>query len=356
MTVRRAHIDDADLMSWWNIAYESGSLRRNTFFQSPAWNRTWIRHFIQTQHRRELLLLLVEDSDNILALAPFYIQSMALGPIRAWRSIRWIAERLAQYPDLLLVDGDAERVWLAIQQYISENMPDAWLSLSDVLPDSTAACMHGAAWKRMPGEVYYRLDLSVARDGDLTDHVCAHMRREILRSRKRMESNPGLTWEYHEAPSQEILRRLIELNRARFGTASWFHHERNIDFFLELCQAGGKEIWCAVTRRDGEIADIIGGYMHDGSLLYVLSGMNSDHRSISPGTMNLDLTIRYAAAKGLHYFDFLRGDEAYKREFNPERRTSEHLQFMTQKASRRYRIACGVRSAWKRLHGERDHA
>jgi CelD/BcsL family acetyltransferase involved in cellulose biosynthesis len=41
----------------------------------------------------------------------------------------------------------------------------------------------------------------------------------------------------------------------------------------------------------------------------------------------------------MQYFDFLRGDEQYKREYNPEEQRSEHWTIRSTTTGMRYRIA-----------------
>ena len=337
MIVRELQFHDDLMRSWWRDRYESGRLYRNTFFQSLEWNQLWSACYVDPHPRRVPVLLGVEREGTLVAVAPLFMQERSFGPLRGWRSIHWIGERLAQYPDLVTDERDATAAWTLLLDYLRERYPDAWIELRDVLPESTASNLRGI--EEEDGEPYYRLTLEGLSATSFDAQVQPHMRRELRRARKRLEEDPELLWEFVSSPDETLLGELVALTRIRFGESSWFSEENNRKFFLELCTTARTETWCAVLRRSTRIISILMGYLHGGDMLYVLSGMDEEHRSLSPGTMNLGRTIMHAAEMHLRYYDFLRGDEGYKREFIPETRRSRHLIIIPDRAASRYRLA-----------------
>ncbi len=354
MTIRRLSLHDPQLRDWWNAAYASGALQHDTFFQSPQWIECCCRHFVDTHPRREALLLGVEHDGRLAALAPLFIHERSFGLLRGWRSIHLIGEELAQYPDVLIETADPAEVWNAILAYLKETYPDAWLELRDVLPESAAQNLR--ATEERDGEDYYRLPLGGLTAAALDARSHPHMRRELQRARKRLATDTELSWEFVTAPDEEMLQELIALNRSRFGTASWFEEEANRSFFLDLCSSARDETWCSVLRLSGKTISMLMGHAHGGSLLYLLSGIDEAQKQLSPGTMNLGRTILHAAELNYRYYDFLRGDEGYKREFAPEHRRSRHLLVIPEDARSRHRLAIRSRRLLDTVKGRGSNA
>jgi CelD/BcsL family acetyltransferase involved in cellulose biosynthesis len=354
MTVRTLDWKDERALAWWHLRYDDGALYHNTFFQSPEWIHAWKRHYVDTHPRRKSLLIAVEEKGTLLALAPLFLHERSIGPLRVWRSLHLIGERLAQYADIVTDTKDTKAIWTAIIGYLHAEYPDAWLELRDVLPESTAYWLADSA--DTEGEWYYRLPLHGLTPESLEGNAQAHMRRELSRARKRLSTDTALTWQFVTAPDASLLSELVRLNRKRFGTDSWFESGISRDYFFELCQAALKETWCAVLRSEERIASMLMGHSHGGCLLYLLSGIDEEFRSLSPGTMNLGRTIAYAAEQGFAYFDFLRGDEQYKCEFNPEARRSRHIVILAPKAGTRKRLAESMRKFVQYPGGESTRA
>ncbi|MBE0645172.1 MAG: GNAT family N-acetyltransferase [Bacteroidetes bacterium] len=345
--ISRSNFDDDLLRNWWTDSYNSGILARNTFFQSWEWNSTWHDHFVRDDRRRELVLLRVEKQGRIVAAVPLFLQQRNAGPIRAWRYLLWIADRLSQYPDLVTTERDAVALWPAIQAFMHREYPDAWMTLHDVLPESTAASFFAEGGERSPGEPYLRVVLAEGNEAIRLGNCSPHMQREILRARRLLEKEDRLEWRCHQSPDATLIEQLIVLNRARFGKASWFADERNTAFFRALSGVMDNELVISEVSDGGTPIHLMASYLHGDTVHYVLSGMNEDAKRFSPGTMNLDCTLRWAMRQGYRYFDFLRGDEGYKREFAPEERMSVHLTIPAVRGRTRWTLARAMQKGRK---------
>ncbi len=325
LTIVRSDFEDEELMRWWIDAYRSNRLVRNTFFQSWEWNSTWHAHYIRDDGRRELALLRVSRGANIVAAVPLFLQHRKAGPIIIWRYLLWIADRLSQYPDLITTESDTASLWSAIISFLHAEFPDAWLTLRDVLPESTAATITCDGCTRHSGDPYFRIGLEGMDDDAVVQRCAPHMQREIRRARRLLAGRDQMDWQALRAPEPGLIDTLIERNRARFGAASWFVDPANIAFLRDLCAVLENELLLSVVSIERVPVHLMLSYLHGGTVHYVLSGMDDQARRYSPGTMNLDATIRWAMRQGFEWFDLLRGDEAYKREFAPEGRSSVHL-------------------------------
>lgn len=350
LNVRRSDYGDAGLMAWWKHAYTTDILTRNTFFQSPDWNHCWHDHFVAGDRRRESVLLGVERDGATVAVVPLFMQRRAAGPFTAWRYLLWIGDRLAQYPDMATTEADPGPVWNTVLAWLTREYPDAWLFLRDVLPESTVSAVGHRDARRGDGEEYLRIDLEGLDEQGYVARCAPHMQREIRRARKRLETEGkriGMTWQAVVAPSAEEVDQLIALNRARFGAASWFADRRNAAFFRDLATRMGQELLLSSVGQEGAPQHVMASYLHGGTVHYVLSGFDERAKTLSPGTMNLDRSICWAIGQGYRYFDFLRGDEGYKREFHPERRRSFHIEWSFPRSGPRRNLAM----AMQRLRG-----
>jgi CelD/BcsL family acetyltransferase involved in cellulose biosynthesis len=267
--------------------------------------------------------------------------------MRAWRSLHWIAERLAQYPDLVTTESDPRPVWDVLLRWLDEQFPDAWLELRDILPESSCAHVHGPGDEE--GEQYCALPLAGMTRETLLSRVDDHMRRELRRAFRRLDDMEQLRWTYQPEADIELLHKLVALNHGRFGAASYFADEANRAFFLDVADAARDELWTATLREHETIIAMLMGYRHAGALLYVLSGLDGTRKALSPGTTVLGATILHAADEGLSTFDFLRGEERYKFEFAPEVRRSRHCTVLFRDAALRYRAANASRRALERV-------
>ena len=325
MQVSRTDFNDTALATWWDDAYTSDTLIRNTFFQSRQWNRTWDEFFVDADARREPMLLRVEEGGRIIAAVPLYLQRRAVGPFTAWRYFLWIGDQLAQYPDMASTTHDTAAVWNAVIRFLAGEYPDAWLLLRAVLPDSTVAA-HRSRARVSGGAPYLRLPLTGLDAQTYLARCAPHLRRNVTRARKQLSTSAAIRWHAVRRPDATLITRLIDLNAQRFGDASWFADRRNREFFRALCARAGDELLFTLVECDGEPVQVVASYLHGGVVHYVLSGMDIRYRNLRPGTMNLDATICWAMREGYTCFDFLRGDEAYKREFMPESRGSQDLE------------------------------
>jgi CelD/BcsL family acetyltransferase involved in cellulose biosynthesis len=350
-SVSRADFKDEKLRSWWSDAYHANRIVRNTFFQSWEWNSSWFDHFVRDDVRRELVLLRIEKEGSIVAAVPLFLQKRNAGPLRVWRYFLWLADGLSQYPDLISTETDTETLWRAIMHYLHREFADAWLTLHDVLPESTVPVMFASPGKgQLPGELYLRLLLETDNEDDFLQRCVPHLRRNIQRTRRFLEQNPQVRWNAYPAPGADLVERMISLSRQRFGGASWFADENSAAFFRSLCSQIGNELLISVISEDDCPVHIIASYLHGGTLHYVLSGMDDRAKRWRPGIMNLDCTIRWAAREGYRYFDFLRGDDPYKLEFNPEQRMSIHLTIPPADCKARFRFARLVQRANKAVN------
>src|SRR6185436_3833587 len=106
--------------------------------------------------------------------------------------------------------------------------------------------------------------------------------------------------------------------QSRVGKAR-FMDERMEAFFRRvaagLAESDGVRLWLLETP-DGPLASFL-TLEWDGTVGLYNSGFRPDAAALSPGLILLAHVIRDAIERGRRRFDFLRGEERYKYEFEP---------------------------------------
>jgi len=84
---------------------------------------------------------------------------------------------------------------------------------------------------------------------------------------------------------------------------------------VAFAEREGARLWFLDTSS-GPIAAFV-TIEWDGTVGLYNSGFAPDRAALSPGVVLLGALVRDAIARGRHTFDFLRGEERYKYEFEP---------------------------------------
>jgi CelD/BcsL family acetyltransferase involved in cellulose biosynthesis len=116
---------------------------------------------------------------------------------------------------------------------------------------------------------------------------------------------------------------LFDLHKARwkkrglpgafFGRAVAFHRE----WAAKAVEQG--YLWLSALHVDGEAIGAIYAMTLGDTAYYYQAGFDPEKGSVSPGTLLVASSIRRAIDEGKRHFDFMRGDEGYKRRWKPQR-------------------------------------
>ncbi len=286
-------------------------------FLSWLWQREWARAFA---HDRRLEIRRVEDgSGRTVALLPLYeVERGVLSAIGG--------ADVSDYLDLIAADGCQEEAWMALLQSRAAEravwdlhaVPGASLTVT-ALPQLAQAC--GLTATATVEEQCPVLALPSSWDAYLAGLTGKH-RHELGRKMRRLEreapdAHPSCA--FRPADVAARLGDFFDLHRrSRVGKAR-FMDARMEDFFRRVVAAlaarGAARLWFLDTAA-GPIASFI-TLEWDGTVGLYNSGFHPDRAALSPGVVLLGHLIRDAIARGQRRFDFLRGEERYKYEFEP---------------------------------------
>ena len=286
-------------------------------FLSWTWQREWARAFAEGCR---LEIRCVEDGGgNLVALLPLY----EAGP----GSLKILGGAdVSDYLDLIAVNGREEEAWMALlQSRTTEPVEWALHAVPETSPTVGALPpLAGACGLTASATVEERcpvLTLPSSWETYLARLSGKH-RHELQRKMRRLERDaPDARVSSASTPSdiEARLRDFLALHRSsRVGKAR-FMDERMEQFFRRALTAfaeqGSARLWFLDTDA-GAIAAFV-TIEWDGTVGLYNSGFAPERAALSPGVVLLAQLVRDAIARGRAKFDFLRGEERYKYEFEP---------------------------------------
>jgi len=293
------------------------SSRLRSPFLSWAWQSEWARAFAAD---RRLEIRCVEDGGgNLVAILPLCESTPG--------SLQTIGGAdVSDYLDLIAVKGREEEAWMALLQSRTAErgawelhaVPESSPTVG-ALPSLAAAC--GLTASATVEERCPVLELPPSWETYLARLSGKH-RHELQRKMRRLKREaPDARPACVSAPS-DIASRLgdfLALHRSsRVGKAR-FMDERMEGFFraalTTFAESRAARLWFLDTAS-GPIAAFV-TIEWDGRVGLYNSGFAPERAALSPGVVLLAHLIRDAIERRCQKFDFLRGEERYKYEFEP---------------------------------------
>lgn len=283
-----------------------------TPFQTQEWQSTWWRHY---GGLRQPKLLTVHEGNDLVGLMPFVrsrgpwrtLRPMGIGPSDYMQPLArpgyedMVAERVAE------TIGEARDVDLIDLHQIRETQPLAQAMPSN--PAGQATCLV--------------LDLPATYDAYLAT-LSKSLRYDVRKLDKTLFTSGRARIEtFGPDTVRKGLDVLFDLHKRRWrkrhlpgaflGGAEKFHTE----WAEKAARAGW--LWLSVLHVDDEPIGAIYAMAMGSTAYYYQAGFDPEKGSLSPGTLLVASSIRRAIDEGMRHFDFMRGDEPYKRRWKPQR-------------------------------------
>jgi CelD/BcsL family acetyltransferase involved in cellulose biosynthesis len=309
--------------------------RRATPFQAYEWHRLWMRHLGRF---KEPIVWTAWEGDDLVGLMPF-AKSSGL-----WRALRPMACGPSDYLQplsrpgaetsvaLLLAadltgDGDCGRALCAECDLIDLHQ----VRQSEPLAAALELTSKRVGTVRLEQATCLALDLPSDYDSYLAS-LGKSLRYDVRRLDKLAGSGKVRVSDVAGSDAGAAMSLFFDLHARRWRARRLpgaFLGKRIRSFHLAWAEAAAA-IDClrlSVLSVDGEPAGVIYALaMHDTAYFYQ-SGFDPANRSLSPGTLMVAHSIRRAIGEGRRHFDFMRGDEPYKRRWMPQRSES-NLRFI----------------------------
>jgi CelD/BcsL family acetyltransferase involved in cellulose biosynthesis len=296
---------------WWRLFR---SARAPTPFQSPAWLLPWCRHL----GRGEPLAIAIRDGGELVALAPFSIDEED-----GARVLRPLGEGVTDICDALLAsarDRDLAETLLGALAGLSGWERCEWSGI----PHDSHLIAAAKPWRPSCSEEVAPV-LPLAHGArEVTQAVPRGMAENIEACRKRAEKFGPLSFQAASGPDcGSFLDVLFALHAARWASSGEagvlahpavqaFHREA----LPELIGAGLARIH--LVRIGERVAAAHYGLAAGRAHFYYIGGYDPGLRAAGPGNLAVAHAIGRALAEEAQAFQFLRGDEPYKRRWGAQ--------------------------------------
>ena len=305
--------DAADVVSAWERMLDD-----RAFFLSPTWVATWCAwrnrppHILVARDRDGVvkgLLPLVEHSSGVVGFAG---HAMGADHLDVVLEPSLDDDQAMQVSEALLSHLLASRVRRAELRHVR-----AEGKLRGALHESLAS----VPMRERYATICHAIDIDGTYAAYLQRRWSKKRRHELRRTCRRFFELDGArvvraTRPEHVAP---MIARLFELHDARFkalGKHSGFEGGRRDAFHTALATKllARDELYLSALEAEGRAVAVYYGFRFGGRLSHFQSGIDPTFDGPSPGTvLRAAMLEEDVFDAGLHTFDFLDGDEAYKR-------------------------------------------
>jgi CelD/BcsL family acetyltransferase involved in cellulose biosynthesis len=289
----------------------------------------WLRACLSTE-RNPWMVLAVRDGDGpYVAFLPLGDGRFPMVGPSLNRELYLAGIPRADYTGMLVEKGYESRVIPVLASHI-ESLPWDNFTLNDWPDDRIAALidafpeMRYRATKAEPSPCPF-IRLPATWD-DYIKSRTRHMRQTLRSKMRKTETLPG--YSFHVASiseSDEAIDTLLELNSTRWKKSL----RKRVRTFRELfrrCYATGNFVIASIKIGDKTIATQ--GSFVDKRLKTMLGYMmayDAAYSHVSPGSVVVASSVRYAIEAGFEYYDLSRGNESYKKSFATDMRYSKHV-------------------------------
>lgn len=332
-------------------------------FMSWAWHRAWADADPDAAAAEALVL---GSGDTVQAIMPLLSRHIRFHRVPV-RALTWAIGDLG-CPDHLDVLATPAADVAALVPLLEELEWDV-IVLSNLAPNAPGArrlaqamTARGYAVLRQPLWVCPYLDL--AGDWETYLKSVSRNRRQALRyMEKSLRRDHSVTiTDYDGERVAEGWQRLVTLHEQRWaeGGGSGAFRDPHVDrlhrrFTAELARRG--ELWLTTLDLDGEPAAAWYGFTCGDTAYFYQSGRDPRWERESVGQVLLALMIRRAMERGLKRFDFLRGEDPYKRLWTTVGQTTEEITIFRRGLRGRWlRSVDALAGVRARLRGRNGHA
>jgi len=299
----------------------------SSYFVSWTWAKTWWRSYGDAY---ELFVLVCRnDQQRIIGIAPFYRATGKSGIGPQARSLRLIGDGTDDVDGFgLLFDPQHEQTcrrafldWLAAH-------PEEWdlLDLNSMPEDSSSALdfltqVRERGWVARPHWTHHCVvELPNTWDGYLQG-LSRKTRQTWLRKIRQVEEEFSLRLRRCETRSEidaglDVVMDLHQCNWRSRGSDGKFDLASRRDFYRDICRIAGerKELDLWLLELDGVPRAARLGFLSHKTRHAVIAAMDPGFARHGVGTIAEALVIKTCIERGVGSYDFLAGDEPYKKE------------------------------------------
>ncbi|MFH1169867.1 MAG: GNAT family N-acetyltransferase [Chloroflexota bacterium] len=287
------------------------NLKWDSVFVLPAWLEVWWREF---EPRSELYLGVVRQQADIIGIAPLQLTD---------GKAAFIGDTdVCDYMDFIVAPGREEELFAAVLEDLKKKGVSR-LELEHVRPDSSVvthlaevAKGRGFAVDCRQTAVSFEMGLPSTWD-EYLGQLDTKQRHELRRKLRRLLGAGQVAYRCVDGGGDPdaLMGSFLKLFALSREEKARFMNARMEGFFRKLAaaMAGIGLLRFGVLELDAlPVAMIMGFDYHDTVYLYN-SAYDPEHIALSVGLLSKAFGIRESIQSGRKKWDFLKGDEAYKR-------------------------------------------
>lgn len=308
---------------WQNLWEQSGP---ESVFLGPHWLLTWWDLF---GDGKVLSVVMVVEDREVVGFAPWYVEVHW-----GYRILRTMGHGFIDYEGVLAQQGKEALVMAALQRWLLANDFYDAVVFDRLLDDGWSADF--GRWEQgklslqsYPSTISPFTDLSQGWDS-VVDRFGHNLRSDTRRRLRRLGQQGNLrlravhTPEEFDVCFEKFLRWKRGRYEKRYRDAESVYGEGGLwgdarvagyyrDVALKLMLRGYPALNC--LDLDDEMVSAIFGMEKNGTYFYFAPAYCPDYDSYSIGRVHVWLLMQQICERGFHRFDFLIGDDGYKRKW-----------------------------------------
>ena len=283
----------------------------NCPFVLPLWLRTWYQCFADTFSAD---ILLVSEGEKILGIAPLQIQGTTASFLGS--------ESVCDYQDMIVAKENGDSFCAALLNFLHSKGIKK-LQLGALLPASNTMQFLPEVCKSMGClcEVELAGNSSEILLPSTWDEYLLQLdkkqRHEVRRKVKRLQEVGEVTYSVED--KVQVLERELPLfftmfaesraDKDQFLTATMKRYFESL--MRGLAENGMARL--GILRVNAQPLGVTFGFEYANTFYLYNNGYSVEHRKLSPGVLSKVFNIQYCLNQKLAHFNFLKGDEVYKK-------------------------------------------
>jgi len=298
-------------------------------FSSPSWHRAWLDAY---GDQAEVAVLTARENGRLLGVMPMTRMRTDVKGLY-FRRVSPLAPGITDYQPSLVVQKEAGRVlplmWDALRKHYGGGVY-WWPNV----PESDPALELIREYLRAQGMQWFEEEESSLRltfGGRPLEEVekawTSSHRKDVRRQRKRMEEQVGALriWQPETvAEAEPVLEEFFRVHDEKWleqGFPGLFDDERKRKFFRAIVRRLlGKGLHFSTLRGANEDRDVSYhfGFFSGGWMQWYRPSYRHEYQVYSPSKLHIGMLMERGCEQGWAGFDFLLGQEDYKRQWADE--------------------------------------
>lgn len=336
-------IDDIKALQWqWDDLLTRAE--NHSIFQTWEWNYCCCKHFAKDKN---IFILSIWDDNKLTGLVPMQINHLWKLPVR---KLQFIGYGISDYLDFIVDSKMESAVLSCIYEWLDLNNK-RWdiLDLQPV-PESSAIFRYHNIDRLNQETINKNISYSISLPKTYDEYLefLGRKTRSDLKYHTNLTNRNFNNIDYHLygiSDFQSGLNELFRLHTLRWQKCkqSGVLAESGIrNFYIDAAEFFVQRGWLRLESLifNNDVAAIDMNFTYRRKVYGYIRGFNLEYSRFSPGSLLMAKSIELAIEQGVSEFDFMKGNESYKKHWTNSQKTS--LRILTKNRSVRSQFGAMV--------------